>query len=112
MEKPYTLLPPTYLSDWNLEYSIHSCPKLLFEDFRAIFPTQTFTREELRIVVTFQASSEDLLSPAPETGEAKDQMLETFMQWAEHIRQRVSHRWTDYLDPASGLPVSQLLFLT
>ncbi|KAJ1961021.1 hypothetical protein IWQ62_004010 [Dispira parvispora] len=106
----------------SLEYSIHKCsPRFLWE---LAFTFPQFGRlkgspsgkptnpaaenaPKVLIVPTFQKSRHSLVAIGPEIEEEKDEMLETFLAWANNVRDALvkAGHWADMTDPSSGYPV-------
>ncbi|KAJ1650182.1 hypothetical protein IWQ61_008949 [Dispira simplex] len=106
----------------SLEYSIHKCTPRFLRELAFTFPQfgrpqgspagkrtklATENAPEVLIVPTFQKSRHSLVTIGPEIEEEKDEMLETFLVWANIVRNSLvkAGHWADMTDPASGYPV-------
>jgi hypothetical protein len=63
---------------------------------------------DLLVVPTCQRSEVDLVTTGEKADDEKDRLLESFVEWAVAVCGRLSSAgyWCDYIDPCSGLPVS------
>merc|ERR1712046_492873 len=101
-----TLHPATFSEKFQIEHSVHTCPKTCREEMGIVY-ADLKKEDEVLVIPTFQPSKVDLSSWGNEQAVEKDRLLEQFMLWANAVRDRllVDNYWADFTDPASGYPV-------
>ena len=107
----WLLVLPQYDRHYQLQFSVHKCPKLLNEELQHIFPEMI--GDNVLVVPTFQPSTIDLMETSPEVDKEKDRLLTKFVTWGTSFKGNVeliekrdkSFSWTDMSDPCSGHPV-------
>ncbi|KAL0479870.1 Mmadhc [Acrasis kona] len=105
-----------------LELTVHTCPSLLCRDLVKIFPDQAELFKSVRarsldgnpktsylfVIPTFQPTWCDMLEFTPESEHRKDFLLNTFMQFARELCEKLGRLgcWADFADPVTGYPMN------
>lgn len=99
----------------ELEVSVHTLPKPLQREFGHVFDERNLPLEsiadrdnaEFLAIPTNQRAQEDLVAVGAHIEEEKDRLLNAFMDFARDFCERIrtAGYWSDYIDPASGLPM-------
>ena len=105
-KEKHLLLTPTNV-DVTFEVSIHTLPRLVASEIKAILPGVDSPTGMIAIL-TAQKSKYELVEWGDAVAKEKDDLLERFVAWASVVRQNVMTKgyWADYIDPCSGLPAN------
>jgi hypothetical protein len=106
--KECLLQPPTFVSLFEIEYSIHYVPQQLDKETLKIFPSLLVQDlASLLVVPTWQKTKYDLASFGPEIEEEKTRCLENFLRLGNIFVHQITSQgyWADYIDPCSGYPM-------
>jgi hypothetical protein len=84
-------------------------PRTHHREVLAIFP-DIGALDDMIIVPTCQKSHINLLNTGAAVDQQKDDLLETFVAWAQRVcaELQAGGYWCDYIDPCSGLPVRSM----
>lgn len=115
------LFPPKMCTAYALEYSFHRPSRLLRRDIELVFrpdleaayrsdprgaaagvDKETFLREHLLAVPTWQPAVHDLSEMAYEVNRERRGLLDNFDAWANAVRPLLSGYWSDVSCPMEG----------
>jgi ribosomal protein S8 len=104
------------LDGHELEYSIHTCPAIMFRDLIKIFPDQAHmlhnakidSEKRIYIIPTFQPTLCNMTEFTDESEKQKNSLLNIFTSFATKFCQKMSESgyWADFTDPVTGYPVN------
>lgn len=92
-----------YFDNSRVECSIQSCPELLKQDVRSMFPEAPDC--DMTVVTVTQKTENDMTAWSVAVEQERDQMLASFVEGAKQMCLTLQQRgfWADFIEPASGL---------
>lgn len=81
----------------------HSCPELLLNDFRELFPGKTLGNR-ITVLTVCQRTMNDMKCWNPEMEKEREEMIQYFVSFATGIITKLEDHgfWADFIDPFPG----------
>ena len=90
---------------YNLEFTIHKCPKIMKKDIQLVFKNDLdLDNENILIIPTWQQSSISLLDIDHDVTIEMDRLFINFKNWILPIKKKINeaHKWIDVSCPFTG----------